>query len=292
MEDSQKALDDFRKRYNIRSLPEQKSYLLKQISELEVEQAKTAAQISENKGTRASLVNSSSAGPGENRLGKETDLNVHAISDIKNRIADLRLKEEEMLAKYTENSYGVKSIRKELEEARKLLAAEEKTYHDKEVQTLNHSVEGLSDKQQTQRKHMSGYDHQLSRITNIELQLRELERQFRIDEENYLFYVKKMEEQRMFNAMDTEKMVNITVAEPALKPIAPIKPRKKLNMAVALLLGTFAGLGLAFTSEALTRTIGRSSDLEKCINTPVIGSIPHIPALKSDGFRCLPPARP
>jgi capsular polysaccharide biosynthesis protein len=57
-------------------------------------------------------------------------------------------------------------------------------------------------------------------------------------------------------------------------PKIPVGPRKKLNVAIAFLLGLMASLGLSFMLEYLDNTIKNESDLERYIGIPVIGVIP------------------
>ncbi len=53
----------------------------------------------------------------------------------------------------------------------------------------------------------------------------------------------------------------------------PIKPRPALNMAIALVVGLMAGVGLAFLLEFLDNTIKTEQDIEKLLELPVLGAI-------------------
>ncbi|SFH07331.1 Uncharacterized protein involved in exopolysaccharide biosynthesis [Desulfotomaculum arcticum] len=54
-----------------------------------------------------------------------------------------------------------------------------------------------------------------------------------------------------------------------------VKPNKKLNMAVALVLGLMLAIGLAFMLEFLDNTLKNTEDIEKYLEVPVIGVIPN-----------------
>ena len=109
---------------------------------------------------------------------------------------------------------------------------------------------------------MAKYQQELARINGAEMRLTELERNLKLNEENYQLYVKKMEEARVSNAMDKEQMVNISVAEPALPPVKPAKPKILLNIALSIVLGAVSGLGVAFFSEYLAHTFNNPEDVE------------------------------
>jgi capsular polysaccharide biosynthesis protein len=54
---------------------------------------------------------------------------------------------------------------------------------------------------------------------------------------------------------------------------SPIKPQKALNIAIALVVGLMAGVGLSFLLEYLDNTIKNEMDVEKVLGLPVLGAI-------------------
>ncbi len=69
---------------------------------------------------------------------------------------------------------------------------------------------------------------------------------------------------------------NVMVVSPALKPHAPVKPRKSMNMAMAGVLGLMVSVMLAFLLEHLDNTIKTADDVQRRLGLPVLGSIPKI----------------
>jgi capsular exopolysaccharide synthesis family protein len=76
---------------------------------------------------------------------------------------------------------------------------------------------------------------------------------------------------------------NISVVDQAVVPRDKFKPNMGLNLLVAMFLGLLGGVGLAFLFEHLDDTFKSSSDVEKQLNTPVLGIIPSIPELTDGG---------
>jgi capsular exopolysaccharide synthesis family protein len=74
--------------------------------------------------------------------------------------------------------------------------------------------------------------------------------------------------------------LRVSLVEPALRPIAPIRPRTKLNVALGLLVGLMLGLGLAFLREFLDRSLKAPEELEIAAGAPVVGAIPPFKAHK------------
>ncbi|WP_075983050.1 YveK family protein [Bacillus massilinigeriensis] len=71
---------------------------------------------------------------------------------------------------------------------------------------------------------------------------------------------------------------NIHILSPAELPSnpVPVKPQPFLNMAIALVVGLMAGVGLAFLLEYMDNTIKSEQDIEKLLGLPVLGAVTNI----------------
>ncbi|MFT4414722.1 YveK family protein [Fredinandcohnia humi] len=71
---------------------------------------------------------------------------------------------------------------------------------------------------------------------------------------------------------------NVNILSPAvvLENQAPVKPQPVLNMAIAMVVGLMAGVGLAFLLEYLDNTIKTEQDIERLLELPVLGTIAQI----------------
>ena len=71
---------------------------------------------------------------------------------------------------------------------------------------------------------------------------------------------------------------NITILSKAELPEnpVPIKPQPVLNIAIALVVGLMAGVGLAFLLEYMDNTIKSEQDIEKLLELPVLGVVTKI----------------
>ena len=67
----------------------------------------------------------------------------------------------------------------------------------------------------------------------------------------------------------------VTVASPATAPKLPIKPNKKLDVALALVLSLVVSVGLSFLLETLDNTIKSPDELEHLTKAPTLAVIPH-----------------
>jgi capsular polysaccharide biosynthesis protein len=75
--------------------------------------------------------------------------------------------------------------------------------------------------------------------------------------------------------MNVDNVTILTQAQIGEDP-SPIKPKPALNMAIALVVGLMAGVGIAFLLEYLDNTIKTEQDIENQLGLPVLGAITTI----------------
>lgn len=69
---------------------------------------------------------------------------------------------------------------------------------------------------------------------------------------------------------------NVRVIEAVEMPERPISPNKKMNIAIAFLLGLMVSVGLVFLLEYMDNTYKTKEQLEKELEIPVLGIIPTV----------------
>ena len=67
---------------------------------------------------------------------------------------------------------------------------------------------------------------------------------------------------------------NVRVIEAVQLPEDPVAPNKKMNIAIAFLLGLMVSVGLVFLLEYIDNTFKTKENLERELNIPVLGLIP------------------
>ncbi|MDM5293748.1 Wzz/FepE/Etk N-terminal domain-containing protein [Peribacillus simplex] len=77
------------------------------------------------------------------------------------------------------------------------------------------------------------------------------------------------------NIMNVDNVSILAKAEIKDNP-APVKPNPVLNIAIAVVVGLMAGVGLAFLLEYMDNTIKDEDDIEKLLELPILGSIQRI----------------
>lgn len=86
--------------------------------------------------------------------------------------------------------------------------------------------------------------------------------------------VNRLAEVLMKHAKEIVLVENITVIDKAEVPVEPIKPNKRMNVAIGGILGAMLGTMIIFMIHFLDNTIKTPVDVEKALGLSVLGTIP------------------
>lgn len=186
----------------------------------------------------------------ENRQVKDVDEQIRAV-EARLREAEDRLNN----INRTEINQIHQAVRGQLVLARADLRGAQARYDSLQTQVVN------------QRR-------QLDELNRKSLTADELTREVRAASDAYVLYKKKHEEARISAAMEQERIINVSIAQPALRPLKPIAPKRRTNVMFGALFGLFGGLALAFVIELLDHSFTTGRELEARLGIPLLGSIP------------------
>ena len=88
--------------------------------------------------------------------------------------------------------------------------------------------------------------------------------------------LKRITEEFITTSKDLVPNGNVRVIEEVEYPEKPVSPNKKINIAIAFILGLMVSVGLVFLMEYLDNTYKTKEQLEKELGIPVLGVIPDI----------------
>ena len=127
--------------------------------------------------------------------------------------------------------------------------------------------------ERTLQKVINDYRKNLNTLPNKELRLAQLLRKKEVNEKIYMMLLEKREDAKIAEA---EKVGNIRIIDPAKINNVPIKPRKVLNLMIAIILGSTIGIGIALLLESLDDSVKTVEEAEQIIGLNVLGTIPKI----------------
>jgi len=294
LETAEDQLREFKSGVSIADLKEQRTRTIARLSDLEAKAGDVAAQLVASRSKLAQLEASLAQLDPTIVLQEITGAEYRYADDARLRLFELRLEEKELLSQYPETNRLVVAVRERIRQAEKDLEGEPKTrtevttglnlaYQDLQLMVFGEraAVAALSEQQRSLEQQAAKLRTELMSLSDHETQLARLERDRDMAETNYRTYANRLEESRSTQALETERLSNVSIVQPATAPMSPVKPRKALNMIVALILGVLGGIGIAFLSEYLDHSFHRREQVEKRLGIPVLVSIPKTDRLVS-----------
>ena len=269
------------------SLAAEKEAMLGRLAEFESQYGEAAVQVRQQT-ERVSALEAQLAGEPE-RLRSSMRLNQDPTTEeLERALVALQLKRDALVQDFTPENRQVRDVEDQIRATQaRLKAAEERVssinrtepnrvYQDLRAQllTARADLNGARARYDSLQTQVASYRRQLDELSQKGLTTDGLRRETRAAEEAYMLYQKKHEEARISAAMDQQRIVNVSIAQPAQRPLKPVAPRKALNLLLGFLLGAIGGLAFAFVAEYFDHSFTTGRELEARLGIPLLGAIP------------------
>jgi uncharacterized protein involved in exopolysaccharide biosynthesis len=196
---------------------------------------------------------------------------VNYIAKLRGELLDKEIQKEQLLQKFTPQYKEVTDLENQIQTTRFKIEKE----IEQIIEMEETAVRALKAEEQILSSQIEKIKNEIRGLAQKEYEYSQISRGIEDKREIYSMLLKQREDARLSLAK-LEKGVKIKVISPAVVPTSPIKPKKILNIILAILLGLFGGLGLAFFIEYFDHTINTPDDLEKYIGINALGSIPEV----------------
>ncbi|MDT8421856.1 MAG: polysaccharide biosynthesis tyrosine autokinase [Desulfuromonadales bacterium] len=184
------------------------------------------------------------------------------VAGLSQSMAELEIEKQALTLEVTEAHPAALSLKEQIQQTQRKLRAIYKS-----------SRMSLSLRHETLTSDMNRYEEGLKKLPAAEQQLARLTRLATVNADIYTFLLQKHEEARIARAATIS---NISVIDPAIVPDRPVKPNKKKNLLLGLIVGLMLGVGLAFFQEYLDDSIKDAETAKRILGIPVLSVIPHI----------------
>lgn len=286
---AENQLRDLMNQTGISSLEEQRAVILDRIGVLQTEIDRAEADLVSS-GAKVQSLQSAMANTPELVVTEATvGLPNAAVDEMRGKLYDLQLLEQELVSKFEQDSRQVQDVRRQIAAANALLETENQarstltkglnlTYQEiqaslfAEQANLSSLQAGVSDL----KSKLEDAKRELRVLNDNSVKITALTREIEIQEENYRKYSVNLEQARIDDALESGKISNINVVQAATLPMKPIRPRKVLNLLLGLLTGIFGGIAIAFFSEYLDHSIKTPDEAEEKLRLPAIACIPFV----------------
>jgi uncharacterized protein involved in exopolysaccharide biosynthesis len=272
LRESERDLEAFKRRHFITSLPQQKKIFLEKLSEAESREHKTESEAQETfeliSALEFQLIDLDQKTQLQETVNKDED----TLTALKEKLVELELQ----------------GLKEEINRVKRMIAEEEKKEQvmvvsgksplrqslEIDLYKAKARLEALKAKKTTQVLQTANYREGLKNLDRYQKQMSRLERQITINEVNYKLYLTKFEEAKISESMDKQRIANVSVIEPAIPPLKPVKPRKRLIVMMGGLLGLIAGIGTALLIEFIHPVFRTREDVDEFLGLPVLAILP------------------
>jgi uncharacterized protein involved in exopolysaccharide biosynthesis len=196
---------------------------------------------------------------------------VSYIAKLRGDLLDLEIQKEQLLQKFTPQYKEVTDLENQIQSTRSKIVREIQQI----IEMEETAVHALRAEEKILSRQIEKIKNEMRNLAQNEYEYKQISRGIEDEREIYSMLLKQREEARLSLAK-LEKGVKIKVISPAVVPNAPVKPKKILNIVLALFLGLLGGLGLAFFIEYFDHTINTPDDVEKYVGINALGSIPEL----------------
>ena len=218
---------------------------------------------------------------------KESD-DATVLQQLKSTLLTLELKRTELLTKYQPTYRLVQEVDKQIADTRAAIGDEEsKPLKDKvtdqnptygwigtELAKAKADYSGMQAREAATQAIVRMYQENARQLEQKDLTQHDLARTAKADEDNYLLYLHKREEARMADALDEQRILNVSIIETPTVPSLPTDNRWRYGLAGLLLAATLSA-GVVFTKEYLDPSFRTPHEVVSELNIPVLAAVPQ-----------------
>lgn len=195
-------------------------------------------------------------------------LNNPLIENLYAQLINAEVEFNKLSKVYKHKHPKVQQIRSLIDDTRKKLKEE----LEKEKESLRMERSVLNSREKVMEQTIADFEGDAMETNRKALDYAILNRNVETYQKLYDILLAKVRES---NIEDNQVASNIRVADAAAVPIDPVKPKKRLNLLLSLIVGLMTGVGLAFLIEYMDRTLRTEEDIQKYLGLPVLSVIPE-----------------
>jgi uncharacterized protein involved in exopolysaccharide biosynthesis len=211
-----------------------------------------------------------------------------AADGMRQQLYALQLKEKDLASRVTDEHVELKFVREQIESSKKVLDSLEpskthttvgpnRNYQDLRLTQIRQEavLASLRAKSATLQTQLAAAQKEMRILNGNEMRIAQIQRDIQILEGSYRKYADSLEQARIDESLERERISNINIAEAPTLNHEPVRPKALLTMFLGLAAGLFGGLCLALAVEYFDHSLKTSEEIERRLSLPVLVSIPQ-----------------
>ncbi len=183
------------------------------------------------------------------------------LGQLNSKLVELILSRNNLLIDYTTEHPQVKAVDEKIMDIRREMLKE-----------LKSQYAVYSEREKSLAEQISGILEKNKNIPEYEIQLGQIQRDVRVNEELFSLLKTKYQEAQIREKEQADEVSVIRTADQGIR----VNDKLRSTTFVGLIIGLMLGLIIALVRETLDTSIGTIEDVERYLQIPVLGVIPHI----------------
>ncbi len=291
LKESENALQDFKNDHHIASLEDEAREILTRITQAEALYNQTLAD-SKAKQEKLAIIKKKIEEEKENIRDSAPETSNPMIGKLKEELVKLEVESANLQVQgYAADHPRRKQVTTDIERVKKNLVdltmgviqdqnlkgmidplSSLKNYLEESV-SLDIEIQAEKAQQTHLKQTLQSYNQRLKSLSGNDAKLFGLVRDREV---NNKIYVNLLEERERARLREASEIGSIRVIERAQTPLVPYKPRKKLNILIALFVSSLMGLAIIFIRDSFNDKLQSEEEVETVLGLPILASIHKI----------------
>ncbi|HZZ72129.1 MAG TPA: GumC family protein [Pirellulales bacterium] len=282
-------LRDAKTKSGVSSLVDQRTILVQRLGKLEDESLFVAASLSAAEAQIAEMRRGAADVPAELTTAKTTGLPNVAADTMRGQLYTLQVREKELASKYHDEHPELIAIRQEIKEATSILNAQE-PQRVQETKGPNHVhevvqaallaqepvVRSLRAKADTLQSQIAEAKATLKSLNENEVLIARMQRDLDLADIKYRKYSDNVEQARLDDALENQRISNLSVVQPPSFDPKPVRPKKLITIALGAFVAFLGAIGLCLFCEFCDHSVKSTEELERHLEIPTLTAIPRM----------------
>ncbi|MBX9787394.1 MAG: hypothetical protein K2Y37_00635 [Pirellulales bacterium] len=207
---------------------------------------------------------------------------------MRERLYELQIQEQEAAAKLTPDHPNRRALERQVEASAPLVESEDP--HLTQVTTAVHPIrQEVNSELELEKTRVAALHAKVDSLMALRSHLRDqlfalnqqaveielLESRVSLLKDKHLQYGEYREQARIDQQLETDRISNVNVFQPASLELKPVSPKPSIVLGLGLILATCGALGLALLCEHFDSSLKSADEIEELIASPVLITIPR-----------------
>jgi uncharacterized protein involved in exopolysaccharide biosynthesis len=288
LQGSEQNMVTYERQANVVSAALERDLVLQKLTDFQASQEQIRTAITEAEMRIGTLQKKLSSTPSRETTQVKVADNPFLLQQLKSTLMNLQLKRRELLTKFQPQYRLVTEVDDQIADTKASIAAEELkpvreettdrqptyTWVEAELSKAQVDLDGLRGRATANQAIVTRYHTMAQDLGEQAIMQGALARTAKIAEDNYVLYQRKLEENRIGDALDEHGILNVMIAEPPLVPAQPLFPIWLITFVAVAVAGT-TGAGCAFAADHLDPAFRTPDELAGGLGVAVLASLPR-----------------